>query len=78
MADVVLALERSGIELDVLSPFARDIYVLMQRRHWIVHRADRNDRSGPGHHEARSISLSNVRNWRAHVEPMCRAILARI
>jgi hypothetical protein len=78
IADVVLALERAEIGADVLASSARDIFVLMQRRHWIVHRADRNERSGPGHHAARSISLANVRNWRSHVESVCRAILARV
>jgi hypothetical protein len=78
VADIVLALKRAEIGPELLTPFAREIMALMQRRHWIVHRADRNEHSGPGHHVARSISLANVRNWRAHVEPVCRAILARV
>jgi len=36
---------------------------MMARRHWIVHRADRNELPGQGHYVARSVSPSTVRKW---------------
>ncbi|HWB78869.1 MAG TPA: hypothetical protein VG755_28100 [Nannocystaceae bacterium] len=76
--DLVLALRRAGIGYEFLPLHAGELYGLMQRRHWIVHRADRNERSGPGHHAARSLRLTEVRRWRAHVEAICRTIIARM
>jgi hypothetical protein len=78
IADLVLALRRAGIELDFSPRQAGDLLALMQRRHWIVHRADRNERMGSGHHEARPLPLAELRRWRALVEATCRAIIARM
>jgi len=36
---------------------------MMQRRHWIVHRADRNHQIGRGHHQAQSLSAPTLRTW---------------
>ena len=76
--DLVLALGRAGIERTVLERHAAVVYIVMQRRHWVVHRADRNTRSGRGHHETRSVRVAEFRRWRVHVEALCRAILARM
>lgn len=76
--DLVLALRRAGIDPALLDPHAAVVYVVMQRRHWVVHRADRNIRSGRGHHEARSVRLADFRRWRVHVEALCRAIIASV
>jgi hypothetical protein len=37
--------------------------LIMSRRHQIVHRLDRNDASGRGHHEALSISRATLERW---------------
>lgn len=36
---------------------------LFERRHHIVHQADRNDQPGQGHHAARSLSIWQVNTW---------------
>jgi hypothetical protein len=35
----------------------------MRRRHWIVHRADRNQESGSGQHSVRSLGRGSVEIW---------------
>jgi hypothetical protein len=35
----------------------------MKRRHHIVHQADRSEKRGPGHQQAKSLSRDAVRGW---------------
>jgi dihydroxyacetone kinase len=51
---------------------------MMKRRHWIVHRVDRNRSQGTGGHGARSISLSTVREWKDEVEAAVQTIFEEI
>lgn len=76
--ELTLALRRAAIDRTVLDRHAAIVYVAMQRRHWVVHHADRNIWSGRGHHETRSVSLAEFRRWRLHTEALCRAIIANL
>lgn len=39
----------------LFDPYRDKLGPMMKRRHWIVHRADRNAAAGRGHHAARTI-----------------------
>lgn len=52
--------------------------VMMSRRHWIAHRADRNLSSGMGHQAAQSISAALVRRWIKAVERFGEDVLKLI
>ncbi len=53
------------------------VAAMMARRHLIVHRLDRNERMGRGHHPALSISRRNVSEWIDAVRYFGSAILGR-
>jgi hypothetical protein len=36
---------------------------MMKRRHWIVHRADRNTATGGGHHAPSALQQGAVEAW---------------
>jgi hypothetical protein len=77
--DVVHALERVGIATNLLEPYKDALAALMQRRHWIVHRADyfRNSEA-PHALQLRPIPVAVVEGWRESVESVCAEILARM
>jgi hypothetical protein len=50
---------------------------MMKRRHWIVHRADRNTEKGTGHHPARSLQRATVSTWADAVEDFGSALLEK-
>jgi hypothetical protein len=56
VAEVASALARSGISSSVLDPYGSHLAAMMSRRHWIVHRADRNQAQGSGHFAAQSLA----------------------
>lgn len=69
-------LEKLGIPGSLLTPsFRRQLGPLMQRRHWIVHRADRNHTEGRGHHAARPLPKGTVEGWIGAVEEFGKALL---
>jgi hypothetical protein len=77
--DVVHALERANIETNLLHPYKDALAALMQRRHWIVHRADYfSSVEAPGALQLRPISVATVETWRESVESVCAEILARM
>jgi hypothetical protein len=49
---------------------------MMKRRHWIVHRADRNDSQGSGHYKARSLQKPTVERWLNAVKEFGLDVLA--
>lgn len=53
-------LERIGLSKNVLDPYRNTLGPMMKRRHWIVHRADRNTAMGRGHHAARALQQAAV------------------
>lgn len=56
-------LESFGINPDNVNERFSDLGDLMERRHWIVHQADRNPKKGRGHHRYKSISPARVNIW---------------
>ncbi len=68
LVDVMSFLARIGIKPDVPKNLRADLAAMMNRRHWIAHRVDRNQQSGRGHQRVRSISLSIVTDWIKAVE----------
>ena len=55
-----------------------DLDDLMARRHQIVHRADRDETGGQGHHKVRSIGLNTLNKWVEAVEEFAAAVLDRV
>ena len=43
---------------------------LMLRRHHIIHRADKNENRGRGHHKYKSLNLSKVREWISSIDSL--------
>lgn len=76
--DLVVALRRAELNSKIVSDNWAELQAMMARRHWIVHRADRNDRRGSGQHSALSLDPGTVRRWKGTVETVCIAILAQL
>lgn len=73
---VASALTRSGIATAPLTAHAGDLESMMKRRHWIVHRADRNQAQGQGQFAAMSLHPNTVKAWVVSVETFGKAVLA--
>lgn len=73
--EVAVLLESVGVDPGRVDAGFPTIDELMQRRHQIVHRADRDDAGGRGNHSVRSIGRWTVSNWTDAVETFCTAIL---
>lgn len=78
VAEVASALSGSGIPnaSAVVKPHGSNLAAMMSRRHWIVHRADRNRAQGSGHFAAQSLPPDLVETWVASVEAFGKAVLA--
>jgi hypothetical protein len=77
--EVARALQQIGIApKPLLDRYGRQLETLMQRRHVIAHRADRNDARGSGQHRTLSISARAVGAWIATVERFGTDLLGRI
>lgn len=61
--EIVAALTSVGLDKTKCEPFFPELTALMERRHQIVHRADRNPNQGQGHHQASSIGRHHVHAW---------------
>lgn len=76
VGEVKSLVDSVGLDKGLVDPFARRLAALMDRRHHIVHRVDRNLAIGPGQHAAISISRSLVEDWIRNAERLVQAILA--
>lgn len=76
--DLAVELRRCGIDASDVSSHAARVAPMMNRRHWIVHRADAALRQGAGHHRARSISKGTVETWLEAVRSLGEALLVRL
>jgi hypothetical protein len=61
--DMAAFMRKVGVEPQPYDQHFAALAELIQRRHHIVHQADRNDQPGPGHQRARSISVAQVSEW---------------
>lgn len=71
-------LESIGLVKTLLDPYRGKLGPMMLRRHWIVHRADRNTASGSGHHSARALDRESVKTWLEALENFGKDILSRL
>lgn len=78
LGEIKTALGRIGAAESVLDPYGAFLEPMMRRRHHIVHRADRNEMRGAGHHAARPISRDDVTAWRDAVRGFCTDLLATL
>lgn len=67
-----------GVDVSQVNARFDDIAALMARRHQIVHRADRDEAGGQGHHKVRSIGLKTLNNWVSAVEEFTAAVLMQV
>jgi hypothetical protein len=58
--DVSSVLESIGLMRSLLDPYRNKLGPMMKRRHWIVHRADRNNATGSGQHAALGLPKATV------------------
>jgi hypothetical protein len=58
--EVERVLEKIGLSKALLDPVRDKLGPMMRRRHWIVHRADRNTAAGVGQHLARPLQQAAV------------------
>jgi hypothetical protein len=76
--DVASAAARLGVDVQPLRVFFPQIETLMQRRHRIVHEADRQERRSRGHHRTRSISLQAIQQWSESVEKFGQQLIRAV
>lgn len=61
--DIIHLLECIGVDHSKVKHLFPLLSELMGRRHLIVHRADRDERPGRGHHRAKSIGMRALGAW---------------
>ncbi|MFS8071293.1 MAG: hypothetical protein ACMG6S_33405 [Byssovorax sp.] len=71
-------LERIGLPKVLLDAHRDKLGPMMKRRHWIVHRADRNTAAGRGHHAARALQQAAVEAWRDALKQFGADVMARL
>ncbi|MBI2375116.1 MAG: hypothetical protein HYV07_14055 [Deltaproteobacteria bacterium] len=76
--DIERALDRVGLPKSLVDPTRDELASMMRRRHWIVHRADRNHASGTGHHVARPLNRATVEKWFGALETFGNGILSSL
>lgn len=58
-----------------MQQYCSKIEVMVQRRHHIVHQADKQDKTGQGNFKVKSISYKNVSNWIDDVDKFITEII---
>lgn len=72
-------LKNLGIDVTKVNATFNELHNLMERRHQIVHRADRQTKVvGSGDHEVRGINKETVRTWAAAVDQFASALFSQI
>jgi hypothetical protein len=71
-------IRKIGIEPETVNAEFAHISELVQRRHHIVHQADRNDTGGHGNHRAIALHPSTVEGWISAVERFVNSVLTQI
>lgn len=67
-----------GVEPDMVNHQFAAISELIERRHHIVHQADRNDVGGHGNHRAQALHSQTVENWISAVENFVTSLLEQM
>lgn len=76
--EVSLVLESIGLVRSLLDPYRDKLGPMMKRRHWIVHRADRNKATGSGQHAALGLQKATVETWSKAVRQFGISVLNQI
>lgn len=76
LSDLTTALRRVGVQAAVVTTHGGTLTAMMKRRHWIVHRADRNPRTGQGQHHAQHITSATVAEWSRAVSSVGHGLIA--
>ena len=76
--DLASAIENVGLDKTKVESLFGVLDEMMQRRHWIVHRADRNPITGRGQHKYKSIGTKKLASWIAAVEGFAEGILSQL
>ena len=63
VAEVVAAMRQLGVTTSVVSANADGVAGMMKRRHWIVHRADRDEQAAPNAPSPLPISRLHLQRW---------------
>lgn len=71
-------LERIGLPKTLLDPYRDKLGPMMKRRHWIVHRADRNIATGRGHQAAVALQQAAVEAWSTALRRFGDDVLAQL
>ncbi|AKA34525.1 HEPN domain-containing protein [Flagellimonas lutaonensis] len=79
IGEVKQAINLCGFEItEGIEKYSSTIQKLIQRRHKIVHEADRYDKPGSGNHRIRSISKKNINNWMTAIDMILRELLKQM
>jgi hypothetical protein len=78
LPEIMDLLGRIEIKVNFPKDVKGNLAIMINRRHWIAHRADRNWSSGAGHQSARTISRSIVERWIGAVETFGALVLERV
>lgn len=76
--DIAVHLERVGLEPQVFQGHFPTLASMIERRHHIVHQADRNDQPGHGQFRARSLGIQTVNAWAAATTGFVTEVLQQV
>jgi hypothetical protein len=76
--DISSVLESIGLMRSLLDPYRDKLGPMMKRRHWIVHRADRNNATGSGQHAALGLQKATVEAWSIAVRQFGTSVLNQV
>lgn len=71
-------LERCGLDSSCVEGYESGLHPMMKRRHWIVHRMDRNYDVDSEQPSARSLDKSTVETWKHTVSELVDEILRQV
>jgi RiboL-PSP-HEPN len=77
-SDIAGLLRKIGVDASGVKDMFADIERIIKRRHQIVHRADRVQAKGSGHHYAQSINPEQVRASSEVIRDFMRTILGEV
>lgn len=78
-SDIITAIESCGLQVtEEIRRLFPTISELMERRHHIVHRADRNYKDGSGHHRYNSLNLRQVNSWIGAIDNLAEQLIKQI
>jgi len=76
--ELAAVLKRLGADPADFQNYFADLEAMMKRRHNIVHRADREETRGSGHHGFKSLSQQDVVGWANVAEEFVRRVFDKV